>query len=498
MHHIIPEAKGGTNTSDNAIVLCFDCHADAGSYNPEHPRGTRISPEELRRAREEWYGIVATGCVESPNAELTPFHCRYIIGKNFTALRELMVRDLSRFPIPGAILVNSATLRFLEFVIQAHGKEYRSGNVHGGCHPTGTDYLARHGDAEIRPTGHQGGFQYFTFEREPSREELIEKVAPEDAITRLLLEAGVPERRIARALAYEDGCGCEFPEIYCTRPLWGVFLAITNVSGEPVALSKLVGRAYGRDFRDVLPMHAHDAGTLAEIPFPRAKIAPSQTVIVPVSVVLGPLDHFPVQEGYTEHADLEQAHWQNFTHVQASQERTWASYTWGPAFFPHRIEFESGGFPLSQSVHELNLSNVYEIDRHWGMGSCPHAFVLTNDNAVRYLGEVLPSGSKRIVTDTLSIPPDAQAIVIAELEEETTHLIAIRDGGETILSDQVLDKGEFVLLRPRSRELVIEGSYQPKYSTEIPQPLRRNELVGNFGSVLPLYRQVAGTATPPP
>jgi len=38
VHHIAPEASGGSNDFDNAVVLCFDCHADAGHYNAEHPR----------------------------------------------------------------------------------------------------------------------------------------------------------------------------------------------------------------------------------------------------------------------------------------------------------------------------------------------------------------------------------------------------------------------------------------------------------------------------
>lgn len=58
VHHIIPKAKGGQDTEDNAIALCFDCHADAGHYNPKHPRGTKLSPNELKRHKENWYGKV--------------------------------------------------------------------------------------------------------------------------------------------------------------------------------------------------------------------------------------------------------------------------------------------------------------------------------------------------------------------------------------------------------------------------------------------------------
>ena len=58
VHHLEQEADGGGNDLENAIALCFDCHADAGHYNPDHPRGTNFSPRELRMARATWHRLV--------------------------------------------------------------------------------------------------------------------------------------------------------------------------------------------------------------------------------------------------------------------------------------------------------------------------------------------------------------------------------------------------------------------------------------------------------
>ncbi|YAF94537.1 MAG: HNH endonuclease [Nodularia sp. CChRGM 3473] len=55
VHHIVQEADGGANDLENAIVLCFRCHAEAGHYNPRHPRGTKYSPSELRKHRDAWW-----------------------------------------------------------------------------------------------------------------------------------------------------------------------------------------------------------------------------------------------------------------------------------------------------------------------------------------------------------------------------------------------------------------------------------------------------------
>lgn len=61
IHHIIPESEGGATAEDNGIPVCFDCHADIKHYNDKHPRGTKFSPEELRRHRERLFNLVKAG-----------------------------------------------------------------------------------------------------------------------------------------------------------------------------------------------------------------------------------------------------------------------------------------------------------------------------------------------------------------------------------------------------------------------------------------------------
>ncbi len=58
LHHIVMESKGGESTFDNCIPLCFNCHAEAGHYNIEHPKGTKYSSNELRRHRDNWYQTI--------------------------------------------------------------------------------------------------------------------------------------------------------------------------------------------------------------------------------------------------------------------------------------------------------------------------------------------------------------------------------------------------------------------------------------------------------
>lgn len=64
--HIVPVAEGGTGEIENAIPVCFECHAEIHSYNDKHPRGRKFTPRELREHKRQWLRI----CADSPQALL--------------------------------------------------------------------------------------------------------------------------------------------------------------------------------------------------------------------------------------------------------------------------------------------------------------------------------------------------------------------------------------------------------------------------------------------
>lgn len=66
VHHIKPQKDGGDDTIDNAIGLCFNCHADAGHYFAGHPKGSKLSPNELKKHRDSWFNIVETHNIKPP------------------------------------------------------------------------------------------------------------------------------------------------------------------------------------------------------------------------------------------------------------------------------------------------------------------------------------------------------------------------------------------------------------------------------------------------
>jgi hypothetical protein len=55
--HMAPGAEAGSNDIENAIAVCFECHAEIHSYNPQHPRGRRFRPSELMLHKQQWLEI---------------------------------------------------------------------------------------------------------------------------------------------------------------------------------------------------------------------------------------------------------------------------------------------------------------------------------------------------------------------------------------------------------------------------------------------------------
>ncbi len=68
VHHLIPVAMGGSNDFDNAIPLCFDCHADIGQkFYREHAKGTKYSVPELKQQRDKFYKMIEN----NPKSEIS-------------------------------------------------------------------------------------------------------------------------------------------------------------------------------------------------------------------------------------------------------------------------------------------------------------------------------------------------------------------------------------------------------------------------------------------
>lgn len=91
-HHIRPTSKGGDDSFENCIPLCFDCHAEVEHYNDQHPRGRKFSENELRKHRDTWFSKIKELNTPKPLPNDAPQVIQTVSGKgNMVAGRDLSI-----------------------------------------------------------------------------------------------------------------------------------------------------------------------------------------------------------------------------------------------------------------------------------------------------------------------------------------------------------------------------------------------------------------------
>lgn len=477
VHHIKPESSGGANTFENAIALCFDCHADAGHYNPKQPRGTKFSPSELAKARDNWFAMVQEHNVQE-YAEPDSFYCRYYVCKNYENLIEITKNDLSRFPAENPLLVNNSVIETLKKIISYHKHDYRRASALGDSFPSLEKYFEKYPAAQI-PDNSDGRCSYFETTRVPSLEELIKKGEEEDGLVKLLLEENVSIDEICIVGGYRDECGgVPLQEEFMFRQLWCSFLAISNLKDMPVTLDSIEGQIVNGNIHLYKTLKV-TAENLESISLPKAPVPPKGTVLIPLALILPPLYRTKIDTWSQDFDD--RSHVQEVSHCGISSEDLDHFSIVGNQILPVAVEFKVSGQLGRQELHELDLSNMYAIDRFWEMGSCPHLFFVGEN--LSYSREILAKCELIEGVDSITVPERIHKLIIAELEGETTEIESIKIDGELTLENITLQKHDLVEIDVLCG-MVIEviGKYIPDSisSNRAPSGLRRNEKVCEF------------------
>lgn len=484
VHHIVPVSKGGTDDPENAICLCFDCHADAGHYNPEHSRGTKFSPQELRSARDNWYLTVLHNQIEAPRED-DRFYCRYLVCKSFSALNEIASGDLSSIPCSAPILVKTLAGEFLSEILKHYPQPHRGSHIPGDLFKDRNGYQEAHRDVRIFGRSNINLFPYFEASRVPTHEELRKRVAPQDPLTAVLLQAGIPESEISEAFAYEEVCegsGCGFREIYRLRPLWGVYLCVTNLDNRPIDPESLIveiEQPGGVGYRSMLAREKPAAG---KIILPRMPIPPEATVVLPIATVLGPIRDIAAVNYRTEYRDVKTGESEEISH-SSGEELVHQCALLGPAIWPIALEYDDRGTQYQQEMHEFDLSNLYTISRGWECGCCPHLFLEREDSSLIYEGELWAAALSLVQIREIGIPYGVRALIVAELENEVTHAVRISTASHTVSSNCMLVQGQCLRIAVNPGDLVsLEGYYitGPTSRSHNLDPWRKNQLIVQY------------------
>ena len=484
VHHIVPKAKGGTDKLDNAIALCFDCHADAGHYNTEHPKGTKFSYAELKLARDVWFEKVNTNNIEPPEEE-DILYVRYLVCKSFKACVEVCQGDLSSIPVKKPLIVQNDVFKFQRQLVLNQGGEYRSSEIIREVFYDIESYFAKHPDAK-KTLKDCPEYPYFQSFRSPATKEMLDFVIESDGVTKILLQNGVPSTEVGQFVTGWQECGdpVGLLEVFLLRPIWMVYLAVSNVSERPIRFMGIEGKHEGGNDFQYRSYSKPEMRDVDQLTLPAMKIDPDSTVLVPISTMVG--SHEAVSENiwFSEYEDVKTGEVQIVYHAGHDlRDQTYFNLI-GPSFWPYSIVLEEIGSERVQGIHELDLTNCYMLNRGWEAGSCPHLFFRRlEDDTLVYAGELFTRTPGAISNVYLSIPAYATSAIIAELEFERTHIEKFSLDGKLYLEQVNLGQAEFIevpVIGKNSLEIV--GTYyisscKKYYNLELG---RKNQLVSNF------------------
>ena len=485
VHHIQQESDGGPNTFDNAIPLCLDCHTDAGHYNNRHPKGTKLSEQELIIARNTWYELVKTNQILEPVEGADDIHTRYIICKDLDASREIIRQNLSYFPVPETVLVNNEVLAYFKFLDKLLDNRYWQFAINDSCFKDVGEYLKYYPDA-VPVDKSDTSDPYYGCTRIPKISELITGSQRASKFIEYLLDIGLDPKEFIKCVTYPEYCGMgDEGGVYCeqvvNRPLWFIFLHITNTSSTPVSFIQLQGKYCGNSsaYKNLNSFKSDTSDY--KFRFPKLKILPTESVLIPLYACFAPYSNIDEREVVLskQREFIEQIQQFSLSEINNSYEEFSLI---GVNVLPENISYQKETASKHSEIHELDLNRVYSIDRYFMCGSCPHLFFRQTNGSLKYVQELFALYPGKLNLEQLIIPRAVNQLIIAELEDETTIIKSVEIKGNLILKNSSLTKGQIVVIDVSEHDSVrISGTYESIYSSRTTENLQyRNDVIGRF------------------
>jgi|GEM_PF-3775301 len=484
VHHIVQEADGGSNQIDNAIALCFDCHCAAGHYNPRHPRGTKFSPDELKVHRERWHSIVASGNVDvTTGFDSAEIYVRHLVCTSESAAKDLISQNRKEIPFTYSAIRQNSTLEMMKRVIT------------DGC-MSETDFVApNHNhpyylDTELEPNEFLSKHQEFDGQAErPLQTTDFENdgIFP-SRFHQQLVACGFPSEDMGKVQIVEEACGgskCR-PLVRVRLPSL-VFAEIRNTSPKPMLLVSLMTRK-SNTTKPFSKMEEWEQGGIAELELGNLVLEPGEAVLIPEAIVLGDIDHDYVGTVYdeTQRINLEQFQCLGYRDIDTQTDQYWIH----PSERVVGVVTESAGALAHRSLHAFDPNRCYVLWRGWSCGSCPHVYTQGKGGQWQYLGEALNSDPGNICTSSFHTPDDAQKLLVAEVDFETSSITKIQVDETVVFTGLTLERGEIFEFEIEGGEVVtIEGRYEAVITRPVSwRQVRQNRsLRFAFEAAIPLH-----------
>lgn len=464
VHHIVAAADGGPDTLDNAVALCYSCHADAGHYNPRHPRGSRVRPSELKRHRDQHWAAVEAGRIPSDDPLLTAgLQVRHLICLSYELAKEVLAATFKNDHFSAERLLPNAVSRFMSRVLADELPMPR--NVGGGDGVAPPGYVWRDESFPHREDLVRAHPELRDCDERPLRRDDFGFGGVTSKLLLACLDAGVSPESIGVLQTWYNQCGEEgwVLEYRLRRPLF-VFTEVSNRTEHDLTIAGITGNLeapLGADPRHV----ANSSDGDSRLPMPPIALPPGASLLVPSAVLLSPRDEDDLSFEWADTVERNFAEIVYTAYSDALGRLPDDEYLKvGPSFHISSMNIAGPQGPAIVGSRPLDLRHVYLLGQGWLMGSCPHAVVELQSGELVHLGEILVNAWQNIGVDTLTMPEHANILHIAEFEFEVTSITEIRVNDDIISHDPPsLIRGDrlSIFVEPGD-EVTISGSYSSR------------------------------------
>jgi hypothetical protein len=201
--------------------------------------------------------------------------------------------------------------------------------------------------------------------------------------------------------------------------------------------------------------------------------------------MLGPMGESPVETMRSESRDVRTGEVQATAHCDAGNLLGQLALI-GPSLWPRCFRFNEADKPNQQDIHQLDMSNLYVIDRYWEAGCCPHLFLeRLMDSSLMYWGELWARASGLVQVSSLEVPEGVGALLLAELESESAQVEEVYVNGRAVIGRCVLQCGQQLRVPVKPGDSVrLVGYYVPNPSVRDrkPDPWWKNTVITQFMS----------------
>lgn len=353
LHHIIPASQGGEDSFENAIPLCFDCHANAGHYNSKHPRGSKFSPDELRKHRDLWYKLIESGQFSVGGFEISQ---QFFLTNSFDIVSEIINGDFTNFPINEVKLYQNELYHYLKEIDIFTNRESDFYNYYKSVE----EYIAKFPDATFHTDKY--GPTYWT--RTPLLSEIKDKFYNSEYVANYMIRNNAAPSDFSIATFTEYGCADGNYERFDLKEAKVVFLVIFNSSNKILSLKSIV-ESFKEDGGFIsldetnLPNREKNTNNL--------QLEAGKCFLVPYCILLSGLKNDYHLDKRLTYSHIETGQGQDVRSVELLDGNK--SITIGVRNFVNLIQFEQDDFVTKYSVKSLDPKNLLLISRFWECGS---------------------------------------------------------------------------------------------------------------------------------